>query len=49
MPNELFITKNRITKVVSLEKQKEVLINDLDKINKALKELYLNKVSRQNF
>ncbi len=49
VPDELFITKDRITKHTSLEKQKEILITDIDKINKALKELYLDKVSRQNF
>ena len=46
VPNELFITKNRISKVASLEKQKEVLINDINKINKVLKELYIYKFSR---
>ena len=49
IPNELFITKDRINKVASLEKQKELLVNAIDKINNAIKELYLDKVSRQNF
>lgn len=45
--DDLFKNKNDENKLKLLYKRKENLIKDMDKINKAIKELYINKVSKK--
>lgn len=49
IPNDLFIARDNLNKTNQLERKKESLLEELDKINNAIKALYLDKVSRQNF
>ena len=47
VPNDLFVSKKDLNKTKSLERKKMVLQEDIDKLKQAIKELYLDKVSRQ--
>ncbi len=47
VPNDLFVSKKALNKTKSLKKRKIVLQENIDKLKQAIKELYLNKVSRQ--
>ena len=43
--DELFISNDNLNKAKLLESKKEILSKDMETINKAIKELYLNKVN----
>ena len=43
--DDLFVSSNNLNKAKLLENKKETLSKDMENINKAIKELYLNKVS----
>lgn len=45
IPDDLFVKNDNLNKFKNLEKKKETLNKDMENINKAIKELYLNKAS----
>lgn len=47
VPDDWFISKKDLNKTNSLESRKVILQEDIDKLKQAIKELYINKVSRQ--
>ena len=45
VPDDLFVKNDNLNKLKNLEKKKETLSKEMENINKAIKELYLNKAS----
>lgn len=45
IPDNLFVKNDNLNKFKNFEKKKETLSKDMENINKAIKELYLNKAS----
>ena len=46
VPDDLFVKKDNLSKLKNLEKKKDLLYKEMENINKAIKDLYLDRVKR---
>ena len=44
VPDDLFVKKDNLSKLKNLEKKKDLLYKEMENINKAIKDLYLDRV-----